>query len=216
MGTGMRNAVGFYWTLPVPWAGFTRLPPDVDEAAEKSRTIRYQTALIRDFARSQGYRLIAEKVFIELEPDRSSPRVREPLEGLIELCRRERATILYVDFSHEQGWRSHPYMDQLLADSALDILPVSASPVTMDGAVFDPFEHFSDWRKRQQRWIADKDVRAAAAARRAIEIYAQGHTFDEVADMLNREGLPTPTGKAWSGDNLRKFLKARPEFQELS
>ncbi len=216
MASEMRNAVGFYWTLPVPWAGFTSLPEDVDEAARTSRTIRYQAALIRDFARAQGYRLIEERIFLELEPDRSSPWVKEPLQGLVTLCRRERATILYVDFSHEQGWRSHPVMEKLLADSALDIVPVSASPVTIEGKTFDPFEHFSDWRERQQRWTADKEVRARTAATRAIALYEQGRTFDEVADILNGEELPTPTGKAWSGDNLRKFLKARPEFQAES
>ena len=36
----MRNAVGFYWTLPVPWAGFVELPEDIDAAAKASRTIR--------------------------------------------------------------------------------------------------------------------------------------------------------------------------------
>ena len=44
---GNTRAVGFYWTLPVPWAGFTDLPTDVDEAAAQSRTIRYQRDLIR-------------------------------------------------------------------------------------------------------------------------------------------------------------------------
>jgi hypothetical protein len=29
-----RNAVGFYWTLPVPWAGFTSLLREIDEAAK--------------------------------------------------------------------------------------------------------------------------------------------------------------------------------------
>ena len=42
-----RNAVGFYWTLPVPWAGFTALPEKIEDAAKVSRTIRYQMQLIR-------------------------------------------------------------------------------------------------------------------------------------------------------------------------
>ena len=68
----MRNAVGFYWTLPVPWAGFTKLPKDIEEAAKASRTIRYQCELIRRYARDNGYRLVDEKVFLEIEPDRGS------------------------------------------------------------------------------------------------------------------------------------------------
>lgn len=36
------NYIGFYWTLPVNWAGFTTLPSDADAAAKVSCTIRYQ------------------------------------------------------------------------------------------------------------------------------------------------------------------------------
>lgn len=41
------NYIGFYWTLPVNWAGFTTLPADADEAAKGSLTIRYQVDLVR-------------------------------------------------------------------------------------------------------------------------------------------------------------------------
>jgi len=34
-----RNAVGFYWTLPVRWAGFIRLPDD-RQAGQFSRMHR--------------------------------------------------------------------------------------------------------------------------------------------------------------------------------
>ena len=30
---GNEAAVGFYWTMPVPWAGFTDVPKHVDAAA---------------------------------------------------------------------------------------------------------------------------------------------------------------------------------------
>ena len=68
----VRNAVGFYWTLPVPWTGFTSLPSDIDEAAKVSRTIRYQRNTIRRYAKVEGYRLIHEEVFLEIKPDRGS------------------------------------------------------------------------------------------------------------------------------------------------
>ncbi len=55
-----QAAVGFYWTLPVPWAGFTELPKDVDRAAEFSRTIRYQREIIRRYAREHHLQLIHE------------------------------------------------------------------------------------------------------------------------------------------------------------
>lgn len=93
------SAVGFYWTLPVPWAGFTHLPQDIDAAANASQTIAYQRALIRRHAQERGYALIHEEVFLEIEPDRGSQYVRGPLRKLEALCRARHATLLYVDFS---------------------------------------------------------------------------------------------------------------------
>ena len=49
-----QNAVGFYWTLPVPWVRFTSLPKAVDDAAKLSRTIRYQRDLIRRYAADES------------------------------------------------------------------------------------------------------------------------------------------------------------------
>ncbi|MFN7159798.1 MAG: hypothetical protein ACK4MR_14075, partial [Erythrobacter cryptus] len=62
-----RKAVGFYWTLPVPWAGFTKLPADIEAAARGSRTIAYQRALIHAFAAAEGYALVEEAAFLEIE-----------------------------------------------------------------------------------------------------------------------------------------------------
>ncbi len=78
----MRNAVGFYWTLPVPWAGFTELPTDIDAAAGASRTIGYQRALIRRHAKAEKLNLIREEVFLEIEPDRGSRSIHAPLNRL--------------------------------------------------------------------------------------------------------------------------------------
>ena len=74
-----RNAVGFYWTLPVPWAGLVSLPNEIDEAAKVSRTIRYQRDLVRRYATDEGYRLVHEELFLEIEPDRGSDLILEPL-----------------------------------------------------------------------------------------------------------------------------------------
>lgn len=107
----MRKAVGFYWTLPVPWAGFRNLPDGVEEAARVSKTIRYQMHLIRRFAEKERFELIAQRAFIELEPDRPSWHIHEPLRGLAELCRANNAVLLFADFSKVQGWRSHLTME---------------------------------------------------------------------------------------------------------
>ena len=103
----MRNAVGFYWTLPVPWAGFTTLPEDIDAAAKESRTIHYQCELIRRYAKGRNYQLVAEKVFLEIAPDRGSQYIRDALRPLKAICREQSAAFLYVDFRRVQGWRGH-------------------------------------------------------------------------------------------------------------
>lgn len=63
---------GFYWTLPVPWVGFTSLPDNVDEAEAASRTIRYSRQSVKAFVKEQGGTLVSggEKVCMELSPDR--------------------------------------------------------------------------------------------------------------------------------------------------
>ena len=79
-GKTARNAVGFYWTLPVPWAGFTHLPDAVEAAAKASQTIRSQceaqqaVLLFVDLSRGQGWRSHgplsdrAQKARIDINP----------------------------------------------------------------------------------------------------------------------------------------------------
>ncbi len=43
----MDRFLGLYWTLPVPWAGFTSLPKDAKAAAAQSRTIAYPRERVR-------------------------------------------------------------------------------------------------------------------------------------------------------------------------
>ena len=117
-----RNAVGFYWTLPVPWVGFTTLPDDIDEAAKKSRTIRYQRDLIQHYARGERYRLIYEEVFLEIGPDRGSRLIVEPLNKVKAICQRQNAVLLYVDFWEVQGWRTHHALRNWLDRAGIEVL----------------------------------------------------------------------------------------------
>jgi hypothetical protein len=54
----MRRFVGFYWTLPVPFAAFTALPDDIDAAAEKSMTVRYQRERVRRWVKEEKGELL--------------------------------------------------------------------------------------------------------------------------------------------------------------
>lgn len=200
-----RNAVGFYWTLPVPWAGFIKLPSDIDEAAKVSRTIRYQRDLIRRYAKEEGLELIHEEVFLELEPDRGSPEIIPELERIERICRERQAILLFVDFSLGRGWRSHHSLTAW-ASGRLDTMQVPAWRHEPSG--FDPHRHFAEWRERQRAWMAGKDERVARAAERIVELRASSTSFPEIARILDAEGLRSATGKPWTAANAIAVLKA--------
>lgn len=202
----MEKAIGFYWTLPVPWAGFTKLSANVEEAAAQSRTIRYQRALIRRHAKTHAMDLVHEAVFLEISPDRGSDAVKEALQDISALAGANQATVLVVDFAAVQNWRSHqPLRDEAL-HFGLTLEMVYPDEVIIDGKPFDPAPHFEDWRKRQTEWSAGKPARLAAAVSRATELRSVGASLAKTAATLNAEGLPSPTGRPWTADNLRKVL----------
>ena len=203
----MRKAVGFYWTLPVPWAGFRKLPTGVEEAAKLSKTIRYQMHLVRAFAKRERYELVAERVFMELQPDRPSHHIREPLEGLAALCRAEQAELLYADFSKVQGWRSHLVMRDWLGLEGRDIEHTGIWPdsISMDGLDFDPQAHFEKWRENWSDWKMSKAGRVQVLMAAITALRRERKSYLAIAEELNRCGLHSPTGRAWTGDAVRKF-----------
>jgi len=201
-----RNAVGFYWTLPVPWAGFTRLPEEIDEAAKVSRTIRYQLEAIRRFAKDEAYHLIHEEVFIEIEPDRGSEFILEPLRRVEKTCRMSNAALLFVDFSEVQSWRSHMALKNWLRRAQIETIPLFPAELLIDGHTFDPQMHFRTWREKQSRWAMSKPERAANALSLARALRGQGVSYQKIADTLNAENLRNLSGKLWTADNIRKFL----------
>ena len=94
----MPNAyIGFYWTLPVNWAGFRRLPQNIDDAAATSRTIRYQRELIRRYVAEDKGTLLDEIAFIDVQPDRATDMIEAELRTKAAVYAGE-ATLLYVRF----------------------------------------------------------------------------------------------------------------------
>ncbi|SNS59806.1 recombinase family protein [Tropicimonas sediminicola] len=202
----MQNAVGFYWTLPVPWAGFERLPDNVEEAAVASRTIRYQRERIRRFAKDETYRLVAEEIFMEIAPDRASAYVRAPLAQVAKICRAQDATLLFVDFSQAQGWRSHAPFTDWARRLGIRVTPVYPDEVLIDGKPFDPAAHFSQWRERQDEWTRGKGERVARALQEAQRLRAEKRSNREIAEELNARQVQSATGKPWKEDSVRKLL----------
>ncbi len=202
-----RKAVGFYWTLPVPWAGFTNLcEGDIEEACRRSRTIRYQREACRRHAHECKVEIIHEIAFLEIEPDRGTEHIEGPLKKIAPLCRAQDADVLYVDFKVLEGWRRNEALYAAAAALGLRLDPVFPERLPLDGGWFDPSGHFSDWRERQREWMAGKAARIAAAQSRATALRAAGAKNPEIARQLNEESLRSATGKPWTAENVRKLL----------
>lgn len=202
------RAVGFYWTLPVRWAGFTQLPADIEEAAKASRTIAYQRELIRQYASDNDFELIHEETYLEIEPDRSGHLIRESLRNMEKHCAENDAIFLYVDFSVERNWRSHFAMKDWASRTAIATLPIDTSiyEISINGAPFDPHAHFRVWREKQRAWTAGKKERKAQALARAEALRATGHNATAIAEILERERLRSPNGQEWTRDSVQKLL----------
>lgn len=207
--TDMRNAVGFYWTLPVPWAGLTKLPVDIDAAAKVSRTIRYQCEVIRRHAKVRNYHLVAEKVFLEIAPDRGSRYVFDALHPLETICQTKDATLLHVDFSEVQGWRSHGPFSDWTKHTRILVETVYPDEILIDGKLFDPHAHFSRWRLRQNEWTEGKVERVARALDAARRIRAAGKSYTSIAYELNNDGIRSASGQPWTADSIGKLLGAK-------
>lgn len=197
-----RNAIGFYWTLPVPRVRFTRLPRNIDEAAQGSRTVAMQRDVIRRWAKNERYDLVHEEVYVELSPDRGRPEIIETLKTLTHFARTQDAEILYVDFGREIGWRSHHFLRGFVGESVSLFREIALSEDEKE----DFRAHFTSWRDEQRRWSNSKDERAAVARQRAAELRQSKLSYTSIAARMNDEKILSLTGRAWTGDNVRKLL----------
>ena len=202
----MQKYLGFYWTLPVPWTGFNDLPEDADEAAEKSRTIRYQQDRIRKWVAGQKAVLVGEMTFMETAPDRGGETILPEVKKLLGRCGEENARLVVVDFSTAFGWRSHHALWSLFDDTPELVEQLDAVQIAVRGKVFDPFAHFRQWQEANAEWSEGKASRKATAAHRIGELAAMGLKNREIAEALNAECISTVTGgKPWTKDSVRKL-----------
>lgn len=200
------KTIGFYWTLPVRWAGFTRLTTkDAGKAAEESQSIRLQREIIQRWTREHRGELIHEQVYLEIAPDRVMHHVVDDvLEPLVRLAVEHDAKVLYVDFGREIGWRSHHFLERFVGEHIDHFMPVALHHDEAENFK----RHFASWRESHTQWMNGKEGRGQAALRRAEELQTEKLSFPKIAEQLNHEGLKSLSGKDWSGDNLRKFLKS--------
>ena len=219
--------IGFYWTLPVTWAGFTSLSKSADEAARQSWTIRYQRTRVKEWL-SPSDALLREEVFLEARSDAGTRFIQPALDALRQECVVQRATLLAVDFSLQMGWRSHHFMERFV-DRRFDLNGTSASglpkaimlepsPVTdpLTGDKMDPATHFRRWRDRSSQSLDAFEGKAKThLGALLLETTGLRRRWTMIANTLNERQVKTAKGKPWTPDNVRKFAKDRGLLKPL-
>ena len=199
------NYIGFYWTLPVPWAGFTTLPRKVAEAAGKSQSIRYQMERVRHWVKDHKGVLIHEEAFMELRADRGTSDIQPEVKRLLAMAEIRDAELVVVNFAETFFWRPHGHLWATLADQAR-VMALDPAPMMLDGQLFTPSDHFRTWVHRAEAHAAEKLAVKAALGQRIRAMKDKGLSYTLIANALNDEKVTTPNGKPWRADNLRKFL----------
>lgn len=202
----MRRFVGFYWTLPVPFAQLTSLPEDINAAAEKSMTVRYQRERVQRWVKEQKGELRAERAFLELAPDRGTPEGATAVDAALAIAQAENAALVLVDFAKAFGWRPHPALRERLEASGQPFMLLPPDPVVINGKDFDPVEHFRTWDETWRSFRASKSARKGAAQAALGAMPVKEMTYAEIAQILNKAGIKTVTGKSWTKDSVGKFI----------
>jgi hypothetical protein len=200
--------VGFYWTFPVKWAGFTRLSDDAEEAARQSRTIRYQRALAHRHVRENRGVLVDELVFLERSPDRGTEAVEKKLARGRKHCVDGKATLLWVNFAESHGWRPHPLLHRSLHDLGMRNEPLQPVPWLIGDEIFEPAKHFRNWARLSEIDRTRRQTEIPLALAAALDRVPAGYGRNvRVAQYLNESGVLTKTGLRWTPDTVAKAVK---------
>ena len=200
--------VGVYWTLPVNWAGFRDLPPDVDAAAAASRTIRYQRERVRGWVRKRGGTLLGEVAFMDTRTDRATNAVRDVLRRAAPAYAGQGATLVAVQFHEIHHWRHNPFLHEAAQELGLEVIGLSPDPLIIDDEVFDPAQHFAAWRTEDGSAMARLRLAAHEGLQAALAEIPDGNgRWQAIAGLLNGRVVRTIQGGSWTAENVRKFAK---------
>ena len=194
----------FYWTLPVPWVGFTKLSANIEKAVTESRTIAFQRAVVQRHIHRVGGIIIPqnEVAILETWPDRGSFEIGQEFHRLLEKAEKSDALVAIVNLAGQDGWRSHQFIAEHFGHRCCDQID---APVEDElGASFNPYQHFREWRQATREKINTKH-----SHRQSVFSALEGISASTLADRaasLNALELLTHNGKNWTADNLRKFI----------
>ncbi|TXM65240.1 hypothetical protein FV226_25325 [Methylobacterium sp. WL12] len=205
-----RNYIGLYWTLPVTWKRFYYLPDDLDPAAARSTTIRYQRERVRRWVDTDGApgELVDHIHYIDVRPDRATDVGIGYLASVVDQLRSKERTLVYVDFADGTPWRPQRALKKYLFENDLDHESIQPDRVPLDGKPdFDIIKHFADWKlrhgehqERHQRALSE--LFAAAAS-----VPAGSNRYAAIAEMLHDRREGTTTGKMWTAANVEQQLR---------
>ena len=203
-----REAIGFYWTLPVHWADFRKLDTNVEVAAKQSMTVRYQMERVRRWAKAEGYTLIHEVAYIEKKPDRATAACRKALERATKKCPGSGTALLFVDFADRNLWRRNTFIPDISEELGFKPIELSPKPIDIDGVLFDPIHHFMDWREKHKLGKTDLRQVAEDGLFEAFRIFrGNEQPYARMAEWLNKHDIKTTTGIKWTNENVRKAIK---------
>jgi len=197
--------VGFYWTLPVNWAGFRDLAVDVTAAAEASQTIRYQRERVRRYVADAHGELIDEIAFMDVRTDRATEIVKTELKKRVSKYA-AKAILVSVAFDEHHRWRHNPYLEAAADSIGIELLPLPPDPIELDGRKFDPIVHFKKWRSRAEEEKDRLRFEATDGLRQALQqIPAKRGRWAEIASALNAKDIRSIQGNVWTAEGVRKL-----------
>lgn len=200
--------VGFYWTLPVRWRGFTNLSSNVDEAVTQSRTIHYQRALATRHVGSNVGRMVDEVVYMEVDPEHGTPHVTDALNRAERSCREHDAKLLWVDFQRRSGWRGHIHINGFILKTGVPNEPLFPDSLMIGDEYFDPVKHFRNWRALNAISAEHRRHEIEFGLAAALERIPPGYGRNpKIAAFLNEKGICTQNGLPWSAENVAKAVK---------
>jgi nicotinamidase-related amidase len=208
----MDRYIGFYWTLPVPTHGFVKLPDDVDEAAARSRTIRYQRDQVRRWVGEERGILVHEEVFLELDPDHGTDHIVRVVDKLLDRCRHEQAQLVIVSIWDLQdlNWRRHHRLLQRIQAGEASGLCLALEPDQHAPESKKLISNFEYWRKVREEFTQGKAGREHLLYQTIQSLKENGGakaSSEVLARALNAADIRTPNNRSWTAGNLRQFMR---------
>ncbi|MGP9819341.1 recombinase family protein [Salinarimonas sp. NSM] len=172
---------------------------------------------VRAWARENAVALVDEVPFIDLRTDCVTDACGETLAKARARCNAREPLLVYVRFDYGTShWRRHPQLDRIARELGYKPIPIEPTPVAVDGTLFDPIRHFEDWRELDAAQRAEFAKRAEAKLIEAAERIVQTRgRYAAIADLLNREGVRSKTGRSWTGETVRKMLQQTGSYADL-